>query len=565
MIMFLLQALLLLLIAFGLGYFLGRFLKKLFCKPEPMQRVNPNETSATIHADRKPLERLSPSPSATVSTAKVAAGAAAVAATGAALARKRLNADAHLDEPAGSINVADLEVTTPSMTLRSAETDLRYVDAKASGLDAELPKVDVDLKAPSLDIDLPNVDLKAPSLDVDLPKIDVDLPDVDLKAPSLAVDLPEVDLKAPSLDVDLPDVDLKAPSLDVDLPNIDVDLPDVDLKAPSIDVDLPDVDLKAPSLDVDLPNVDLKAPSIDVDLPDVKAPSLDVDLPKVDVDLPDVDLKAPSLDVDLPELTSSDSSLVDTAKAAVLAAGAGLAAKVVSATVSGEDTAQPVASVQAATATRVLWDDDAVADLEMLNSDEAVLLRPGDFQQLASVRCGVNKPGSVSVGSDVGHLAEGQAVLFPVYQVAVHRDDMERYTFVPLSAEAGTVDDRSVAILDAAVSAGADDFDAENDWLVLVRKALATGNRRPSLLWDADSAYDCSLLSGHEDAITLQHGKYDKLGSIHCGVTRPGALAVGGDVGYIEEGQAMLFPIYQIVACRDADGDHHFLRLTEPN
>ena len=43
------------------------------------------------------------------------------------------------------------------------------------------------------------------------------------------------------------------------------------------------------------------------------------------------------------------------------------------------------------------------------------------------------------------------------------------------------------------------------------------------------------------DILTLAPTQHDKLGIIHCGVTREGFIAVGGDPRDIEDGQEILF------------------------
>jgi hypothetical protein len=43
------------------------------------------------------------------------------------------------------------------------------------------------------------------------------------------------------------------------------------------------------------------------------------------------------------------------------------------------------------------------------------------------------------------------------------------------------------------------------------------------------------------DSLTLAPAQHDKLGIIHCGVTREGFIAVGGEPRDIEDGQEILF------------------------
>jgi hypothetical protein len=43
------------------------------------------------------------------------------------------------------------------------------------------------------------------------------------------------------------------------------------------------------------------------------------------------------------------------------------------------------------------------------------------------------------------------------------------------------------------------------------------------------------------DTLTLAPAQHDKLGVIHCGVTREGFIAVGGEPRNIDDGQEILF------------------------
>ena len=48
-------------------------------------------------------------------------------------------------------------------------------------------------------------------------------------------------------------------------------------------------------------------------------------------------------------------------------------------------------------------------------------------------------------------------------------------------------------------------------------------------------------MSADISTLTLEPGKHDKLGIIHCGVTREGFIAVGGDPRDIADGEEILF------------------------
>jgi hypothetical protein len=52
------------------------------------------------------------------------------------------------------------------------------------------------------------------------------------------------------------------------------------------------------------------------------------------------------------------------------------------------------------------------------------------------------------------------------------------------------------------------------------------------------------------ETLTLVPARHDKLGIIHCGVTREGFIVVGGDPRDIEDGQEILFERTSIKAQR---------------
>ena len=54
-----------------------------------------------------------------------------------------------------------------------------------------------------------------------------------------------------------------------------------------------------------------------------------------------------------------------------------------------------------------------------------------------------------------------------------------------------------------------------------------------------------------DESITLTPRTYDKLGVIHCGVTREGFIAVGGEVHDIADGEEILFERSRIKAKRN--------------
>jgi hypothetical protein len=65
------------------------------------------------------------------------------------------------------------------------------------------------------------------------------------------------------------------------------------------------------------------------------------------------------------------------------------------------------------------------------------------------------------------------------------------------------------------------------------------------------------------DSLTLGPAKHDKLGLIHCGVTREGFVAVGGDPHSIEDGEEVLFE-RSAVRVRRSGSEYTFTRESKP-
>lgn len=63
-----------------------------------------------------------------------------------------------------------------------------------------------------------------------------------------------------------------------------------------------------------------------------------------------------------------------------------------------------------------------------------------------------------------------------------------------------------------------------------------------------------------DDSITLNAPQHDKLGVLHCGVTREGFVAVAGDTHDINDGQEVVFDRAKIKVVRK-DGEYTFTRL----
>ena len=65
------------------------------------------------------------------------------------------------------------------------------------------------------------------------------------------------------------------------------------------------------------------------------------------------------------------------------------------------------------------------------------------------------------------------------------------------------------------------------------------------------------------DTLTLAPAKHDKLGVIHCGVTREGFIVVGGDPHNIEDGEEVLFERSSIKVLRQGS-EYTFTRVAGP-
>lgn len=96
-----------------------------------------------------------------------------------------------------------------------------------------------------------------------------------------------------------------------------------------------------------------------------------------------------------------------------------------------------------------------------------------------------------------------------------------------------------------------------------IRDAIKQAKGTVHTLWtEDDGARDCGSEAASDSQLVLIAGKYDKLGSVHCGTSRVGFVAVGGDVADLEDGQGVLFTRTKIVVCRKGD-EHVFTRFAD--
>ncbi len=235
----------------------------------------------------------------------------------------------------------NLQPSGPERTGLSASSRKKLYDPEIGIPDADIDADVPTVKEPKLempDIKAPDVDVKTPRPRIDIPDLktpDIELPDLDIKGKvdtglnvskeaigkglgaaaagigavaagaSALKEKPvdaagELDLNLNKPDVEMPDVDVSLP--DVDLPKVevggtelpDVNLPEINTEELTASVDLPDApDLAA---DIGLPEVGPSDLTAKVDLPEINVASSNTDLP--DVDLPSVDTTGISDTVD---------------------------------------------------------------------------------------------------------------------------------------------------------------------------------------------------------------------------------------------------------------------------
>lgn len=246
---------------------------------------------------------------------------------------------------------------------------------------------------------------------------------------------------------------------------------------------------------------------------------------------------------------------------------------------------------------QLVWDNDPSAVQHAAGYQ--LVLRPGQYGNLGLVSCAVNESGSVSLGGLVGSVADGQTAVSKLYGILVERAG-EVYTFKQFSKPAtgsnagawldtvklagaavatgvaahatGAVGALKATVMPATTSTTTDKLDPDLTWSsdklrISMQRLIEDSHQRRgsklvSQLWDADSGYDCGIIEGDE-SLVLKPGLYGKLGSIHCGVTKPGRVVVSGDVSALAEGEGILFHLYNIVVCRDDDDNYRFERLND--
>ncbi|MGD2137735.1 MAG: hypothetical protein PVJ66_04335 [Gammaproteobacteria bacterium] len=66
-------------------------------------------------------------------------------------------------------------------------------------------------------------------------------------------------------------------------------------------------------------------------------------------------------------------------------------------------------------------------------------------------------------------------------------------------------------------------------------------------------------MADDDKTLTLEAKRHDKLGSLHCGVTREGFVSVGGDVASIADGEQVDFERLRVSVTRQG-GEYTFTR-----
>ena len=69
-------------------------------------------------------------------------------------------------------------------------------------------------------------------------------------------------------------------------------------------------------------------------------------------------------------------------------------------------------------------------------------------------------------------------------------------------------------------------------------------------------------MSDNTETLILTPARHDKLGIIHCGVTREGFIAVAGEPRNIDDGEEILFERVAVKARRQGS-EYTFTRVTQ--
>lgn len=214
----------------------------------------------------------------------------------------------------------------------------------------------------------------------------------------------------------------------------------------------------------------------------------------------------------------------------------------------------------------LVWDQDSHA-VDYAAGYE-LILREGQYGDLGLVSCAVPATGVVSLGGIEGSVADGQTAVSKLYGILVERAG-EVYTFKQfakpsidsLGSKLPVTISEPIEMLEPNL-AWSDDTVRRGVQHLIAASQDQRGSKLVSQLWDADSGYDCGLIEG-EESLVLKPGLYGKLGSVHCGVTKPGRVVVSGDVSALAEGEGVLFHLYSIVVCRDDEDNYCFERLKD--
>lgn len=598
---------LLLLGFFIVGLLLGKFLRKLFCRP--VKRIDYGMNKEKDSEYRQPNYGLPEvedgrTPHLSAAAGTVAAGAAGL---GAAMTMDKPDVDvSELDLPGAHIATPDMpDADLPPVLVDKPETEL---EISTPDVDADLPEAgfpgtrfaDFTMKEPEIDA---NMSLR----DVDMPAADIDVPDVDIDAsmPSASVDAPEmqdVDVRTPDVDLDmnLPVAEIDVPDIDVQAPDIDTDvsLPDIeagseglglgniakgiaatasagaagvgvslfskkadaDADLPAVDVDTADMGFEAdfPDIDASIPDVNLDAdlPDADVSVADV---SLGTDLPDVDVETPDLGLEAGFSDVDarIPEV-NLDEGLpdmdADTPDVGFEADFPNVDASIPKA---DRDVDSPGVDVKAS-------DSDiemTTPQIKLPTTSDGELSAP-DFDALDENIANTNL---AAEASEVESKVSAADVDWPEVKVLSDDGSVE-------SVLGGATAAAATGAVVAAGLSGAADGSADNTaddsrdrqaMMELIQHEMqlpATGAAVRVKVLELDGCSCDGLGLNAENEITLMAGGKGRLGTVPCGVSTAEMVLVDGKRSIIDSGQLALFIDAGIVVCRQ-DDDYTFFTL----
>ncbi len=522
---FLLETLLLLLVAFLLGLFLGRLLKWLLCRARHTD-VTATDGDSSVAGE------------STNRTAKAALAASGVAAAGAGIA----SAKAKIGDLKDNMPVPDRPIDAANASLPKAELHTTRPDVDSSAVtqpSTELPQAELPGVEPSgaklLNIDTPEVTLPDTEL------ADTELAQVELADAGLTVDAEVANAAATSA----PDVSgsadaggatdgLIAPAALATAGAVGAAVAGASETTEAAVSATAEADSTAGNKATGSAAADDAATisaAVDAATDDVKATS-DTDTVEAAAESSGPVVKLPVVKSEEAEAEASQDSTPQE-QAEDDTTDPGFLNRIGSSQVKLPQVKAEIAAVIAQTGAPATLEDSAL----VASSSQPAVKLPRVKAQLADA------VSSVSTKAGTAANQAGDAVSGAGAQVEASADDV--------SAAAATTASNSVA--NDAAQLKLSDIPAIQSIM-----SSQSGKHSTQILWNAGAGpCRCSELASAEK-IMLKPGEYESVGTVHCGVTRSGFVAVGGYVSDINDGQALLFVKSQVVACRDGD-QHTFL------